>query len=882
MLPPSKNQGPGLGLEISPPEDPRGRSSASPSPGMSRVNLTVGSPGQPASRLQNGQPSNNVTPRTTSSAGGLPPWALQPFRDRDCIAGLLAQSDYVRSGGGTAPGRAKGTESLEGTQLQALGTKLEDLQRKLFQILDAERSDRLSSFTRVESLLMNLGHELRPVIRNAELLPSPIEHHSPDQQPMPFGPGASMEESRSSSKAKASAVLNLGEHQLAHLQTWFEERMGSLSLQLQHALDDRLSSTLGSPVDLNKSLVSPELQAQAPLPSEHGGEHGAKLDSIELALRHSSRQIADELKDELHHVTLQLHDMRDAMLNLSGRSGLAAMQPTGEGSQGLQSVGLQSQRDHAPPLTGSALPSLAAELSDPFPPKPGFEDSPMKTNGEMCPTASCGQAALSAARKSISGMDKQANDHRAIKHETNCMSFLHTYPDYFADHEGDQLARDLGGRIGKFAAWWNSVQEPERSGALYRLTAHKLFERITMCVIITNAMFIVYGTNWAIDHLNTTPPLAMYIIEACFTVYYLAEIGMRLLVHRGYFFINSEAKWNVLDFGLVCLQLFDWATMLFDSNSINLAFLRVVRLLKLAKGLRALKAVRFFKALRLIMDCMTGSVMPFCWCMCFIQTLFAIFSLIFVQGITETLTVDLENPQLSEEDLENLYGKFGSVQRSMLTLFMAATGGDDWAIFYGLIELAGPLYAFTFLFFIAWFFLAAWNIVTGLFVEQAMKLALPDVDQLAHEKQMQDVCDARDLRKMLEVASGGEQVIPLEKVDSLIHDTNIANWLHLQGVMIKDTQTFVHMLSSSGQESSISLEMFIEGCMRLRGHSSAMDLQMLSYETEVMRFFTKTFYENTQQKLNWLIEGLLECSTCLEQHLGHRPTRTLRAAVPES
>eukprot|EP00929_Paragymnodinium_shiwhaense_P104265 TRINITY_DN6851_c0_g1_i1.p1 TRINITY_DN6851_c0_g1~~TRINITY_DN6851_c0_g1_i1.p1 ORF type:complete len:873 (-),score=184.42 TRINITY_DN6851_c0_g1_i1:104-2656(-) len=827
----SGRSGPGFGLaEVQPPEIPRGRI---PNTVLGNV-AGSGGTGAFVSQVQRDQHAAPVMERRdcmsilqSSARPGTPSARLGATHDD---LGVRARSREQPQSPTDSRSPALGGASFN------LVSKMEDLQKKLFQILDAERSDRLASFTRVESMLMSMSHDLRPVIRHVE------QASGQSQPPEMTGPGGAMGASDEKLKGVEESFVRLQHH--------MEDKLENLQGQIFARLEERLS---------NNKIGLP---ATAPLSSATAAPDLAPL------LQAASQQFAVDIAGQISPLTQKVQDIGDAVYKLSGHTNGIA-QPTAAADPATKSL-LPAEYSNAispaalgplemplpeelhhesavkpcnPSIGGPGVNGVREEPREPVAadmsakletfgpngaPATAFAPSQWDASQQALPMVHATRV-LSRAIGEVRVMDAELEALKVQK-DSNPVGFLKPNEIFQGMDVHAQLAQELG-TFGKVMACLHSMQEPERSGKLWDIVDHKLFQRVTIWVIVSNAMFIMYGTNWAIDNLNQTPPMSMLAIEAFFTMYYIVELTLRLLVHRAYFFINEECKWNNLDFALVALSVFDWSTRLFDMSSINLAFLRVVRLLKLAKGLRALRAVRFFKALRLIMDCMTGSVVPFFWCVCFILSMFAIFSLVFVQGVTEKLAAadaGTDN-SLTDEDIENFYRAFGSVQRSMLTLLMAATGGDDWAIFYYYMEKAGPLYAAGFLFFVCWFFLAAWNIVTGLFVEQAMKLAAPGMDEMAHEKEQQDADDAKLLKSLLTYING-DGPIHIKQLPQVLEEKRIANWFQVQCLEIKDAETFMQMLAA------------------------------------VAMVFQKKFYASVQQKMNWLIQGVFECATFLEQH----------------
>merc|ERR1712032_1335977 len=109
--------------------------------------------------------------------------------------------------------------------------------------------------------------------------------------------------------------------------------------------------------------------------------------------------------------------------------------------------------------------------------------------------------------------------------------------------------------------------------------------------------------------------------------------------------------------------------------------------------------------------------------------IFYIFSIVFVQGVG----IYLAKEGIQQHESEEMIKFFGNVQTSILSLFTAATGGNDWQNYYMAIGPAGELYSFVFLFFVAFSNIALLNILTGIFVENAMANAEPTREQRAME-----------------------------------------------------------------------------------------------------------------------------------------------------
>merc|ERR1719277_2667758 len=113
----------------------------------------------------------------------------------------------------------------------------------------------------------------------------------------------------------------------------------------------------------------------------------------------------------------------------------------------------------------------------------------------------------------------------------------------------------------------------------------------------------------------------------------------------------------------------------------------------------------------------------------FLKFLFGIY---FVQAVTSYLLQEQEN--IDDLTRQKCLAMFGSVQVAMVTLLKATTGGQDWEKAYEVMQKASLFAALLFLFYIVFFMVPVWNIVTSVFVEKIMVMAAANIEQEAFER----------------------------------------------------------------------------------------------------------------------------------------------------
>jgi len=387
--------------------------------------------------------------------------------------------------------------------------------------------------------------------------------------------------------------------------------------------------------------------------------------------------------------------------------------------------------------------------------------------------------------------------------------------------------------------WWMSLAEPPRKGPLSSIVQGKCFESVSAAVIVLNAGFMTVTTNHSVTHLSDDLPPWIMAGELFFLCFYSIELTMKLCAHRIYFFCNQEMNWNLFDFALVLFTLVDFVMTLFsDGPGLNLSFMRLLRFVRVAKILRVVRVMRVFTELRLMLQSVMGSFYSLFWAFVMLIFIFYIFGLIFVQGVASHLLLNADDLTLAQR--EGLIGRFGSVEVAMLSLFKAISGGADWEIFYDnpgedpLIASIGMFYLLLYVFFIFFIQVALLNILTGIFVENAIKLAQPDRDSLAWQQRKQEAAAAKDMVDIFtQLDTDGSGTVSRKEFGEHIQSGKLKSYLMLLGLDIRDAESFFDMMANLNTgDDEVDIEEFIQGCQRLKGYATSVDVQSLMFETK--------------------------------------------------
>jgi hypothetical protein len=209
---------------------------------------------------------------------------------------------------------------------------------------------------------------------------------------------------------------------------------------------------------------------------------------------------------------------------------------------------------------------------------------------------------------------------------------------------------------GDMRLWWKSEiadsREPIRTGFLAEVESSRRFEIMSAIVIVLNAIVSAVMTDLEIQHLGGDLPVGFHVGEWCFITIYVAEISLRICVHKLFFFCGQDLIWNLFDLFIVLVGIWDLALTAFvvSNTTKSFLFMRALRLLKLAKIFRTFRLMRAFRELAIMLVGFAKSLTQLFWCFIMLLFLFYLVSQILLQGIASYL----EEADESVEQLDEL------------------------------------------------------------------------------------------------------------------------------------------------------------------------------------------------------------------------------------
>merc|ERR1712232_1100737 len=164
-----------------------------------------------------------------------------------------------------------------------------------------------------------------------------------------------------------------------------------------------------------------------------------------------------------------------------------------------------------------------------------------------------------------------------------------------------------------------------------------------------------------------------------------------------------------------------------------------------------------------------------------------IFALIFAQGFVSFLT--FERDTVDQDILQDAFKFFGSVSLTIVNLYMAVTGGNDWAIYYNIISRFGTFYTVAFIFFLFFFSFALFNILTGVLIEKAFEAGQPDRDELILEQCRKTKKDADEFRAFfISLDTDKSGTISFSEFVECMQDERLVSYMASVGLEVHDVE----------------------------------------------------------------------------------------------
>eukprot|EP00747_Dinoflagellata_sp_TGD_P035946 gnl/TRDRNA2_/TRDRNA2_138181_c0_seq1.p1 gnl/TRDRNA2_/TRDRNA2_138181_c0~~gnl/TRDRNA2_/TRDRNA2_138181_c0_seq1.p1 ORF type:complete len:558 (-),score=78.55 gnl/TRDRNA2_/TRDRNA2_138181_c0_seq1:139-1629(-) len=391
--------------------------------------------------------------------------------------------------------------------------------------------------------------------------------------------------------------------------------------------------------------------------------------------------------------------------------------------------------------------------------------------------------------------------------------------------------------------------------AVLRVVSSSPFEIFIVVIILANAFTDGVQIDWMATHPGDSVPFSLWLLGYCYSIIFSLELMLKLFAYGKKFF-SSERNfmWNYLDLLIVLAFLFEVLVDVINAQSEDkvdgsngmrsLRIVRMVRITRLLRVFRVLRIVRFIRALRTLVYSITCTMKSVIWSFMLILMIIYVFALLFTQSVADYLATEVQEDLLGATvssagalDLQFEEGNlryqvwalqrwWGTLPRSMFTLFKSISGGVDWeSAVQPLSQIGwGRVLVAIFAGYIAFLMFAVLNVVTGVFCQSAMESAQHDADMAVQnflENKRHYVEHLGTLFKNIDDDNSG--TISLKEFEEHLEDAEVQACFATLELETADALQLFRLLDEEGT-GKVNFEEFVEGCFRLKGNAKSIDL----------------------------------------------------------
>lgn len=390
--------------------------------------------------------------------------------------------------------------------------------------------------------------------------------------------------------------------------------------------------------------------------------------------------------------------------------------------------------------------------------------------------------------------------------------------------------------------------------------SNPLAESLVFAVIISNTVYMAWETNWSAQNLQEAEDAMPEVrgVKLFFTIFFCLDLLLRIYVEGSSFISGRNLRWNLLDTFVVIIALLEEAMRHASSESAAVSSTKVVRVLRILRLIRIVRFIRgasFLAGLRAVCMGIFQSFGSLMWALALLAIVILVFSIYLTQGVAFYFMdndyeiihfdelMDLAVDKSAKLTFQNrLQLNFGSLLRSMYSLWKAITGGSDWQDYGDALFVIDWGLGVIFTIYIAFAVCAMLNVVIGIFANKALKIAEGDMDlkllkdnaaRKAHIKAVRSVFDKADTDD-----SG-----TLTREEFELHFENPCVQAFFRGLELDldgiSAGELFDLLDFDG-DCSISHSEFIYGCSTMKGYATNLELaRMHSHMTSQYENLTK-------------------------------------------
>jgi len=368
--------------------------------------------------------------------------------------------------------------------------------------------------------------------------------------------------------------------------------------------------------------------------------------------------------------------------------------------------------------------------------------------------------------------------------------------------------------------------------------------------LITASNVVVLGVeaDYRARDVNQDQGTALHVLEviqAFYTLIFVSELLLRVWAEGCRFWCNSQRYWNWFDTLIAMLSVLDTVV-----NSVGILsgvdkplwLTQITNTLRPLRVLRVVRLISFIKEIRVLIHSILATLKALVWALLLMVFVMYSFSLGFTEAVREKLYhLKIEqnerpcSPDQDDAHILDLCELWGSVPKSIFTLFQTLTGGVDWA------DAIRPLVAVNWMLVVGWFAFFVFmvfillNVMTAVFCQTAIEAAVKE-DALCQEAEI--ACTGQLIKELCQVFSEVDRdqsgTIDDTEIEMASADPRIKAFFASRGMDSKEAWALFKLLDTDGT-GRVDIESFVEGLLMYRGPARAIQLARVAHDCKQLK-----------------------------------------------
>eukprot|EP00927_Polykrikos_kofoidii_P032616 TRINITY_DN27726_c0_g1_i3.p1 TRINITY_DN27726_c0_g1~~TRINITY_DN27726_c0_g1_i3.p1 ORF type:complete len:652 (-),score=129.79 TRINITY_DN27726_c0_g1_i3:85-2040(-) len=368
------------------------------------------------------------------------------------------------------------------------------------------------------------------------------------------------------------------------------------------------------------------------------------------------------------------------------------------------------------------------------------------------------------------------------------------------------------------------------------------FDHIMGGVIVFNTLFLGIQIDIKARSLDgggdPADPRWILTLETLFTIIFFLELVARCIAFHPWFCCSA---WNVFDTVVVLSAILEEIQKYSEEGNSFLGTLRafkMIRVLKLLRALRIIRVVRAFRELRIVLMSIVNALRQLFWTLSLLFVLIYMVSILVLVELTGT-----SDPYEATHfgDIRKRY--FSDLLRTLMTVFQCTTYGALWEEATRPLEEVVPMLGPVWMLYMGFVVFAFQNTVTGMCVDLAMKMEREDArNVMLEEHEAREKVQVNLRQSFVDCDPECKGFFTRKALLQLCRDEDFSLLLKDCDIDSRDIVAFYDQLTGMpGVLNIADVDLFVQGCFRLKGVATSVDVMSLAFRQKKVLAKVDTF-----------------------------------------